>query len=120
MIRGGAAFGGIVGGLVTARLARSWDEPVMVVAGYARFFVIGLGFVNAPTFTTTFWIYVVLFGLTGFSRGHLSRCRRRRDRVEIRVTAADCGWSAKLLMRSSGRSCLRAPPTAGTSIGRAR
>ena len=66
VIRGSAAFGGIVSGLVIARFAGRWDAPVVMVAGYALFFVIGLGFVNAPTFTTTLWIYVVLFGLTGF------------------------------------------------------
>lgn len=66
LIRGSAAFGGIVSGLVIARFARRWDAPVVMVGGYALFFVIGLGFVNAPTFTTTLWIYVLLFGLTGF------------------------------------------------------
>lgn len=66
IIRGSAAFGGIVSGLVIARFAGHWDAPLVMVLGYALFFVIGLGFVNAPTFTTTLWIYVLLFGLTGF------------------------------------------------------
>jgi predicted MFS family arabinose efflux permease len=66
VIRGSAAFGGIVSGLMIARFASRWDAPLVMVVGYALFFVIGLGFVNAPTFTTTLWIYVVLFGLTGF------------------------------------------------------
>jgi MFS family permease len=66
VIRGSAAFGGIVSGLVIARFARRWDAALVMVGGYALFFVIGLGFVNAPTFTTTLWIYVLLFGLTGF------------------------------------------------------
>jgi Na+/melibiose symporter-like transporter len=66
VIRGSAAFGGIVSGLVIARFARRWDAALVMVGGYALFFVIGLGFVNAPTFTTTLWIYVVLFGLSGF------------------------------------------------------
>jgi len=66
VIRGSAAFGGIVSGLVIARFARHWDAPAVMVGGYALFFVLGLGFVNAPTFTTTLWIYIVLFGLTGF------------------------------------------------------
>lgn len=66
VIRGSAAFGGIVSGLLIARFAGRWDAPVVMVAGYALFFVIGLGFVNAPSFTTTLWIYIVLFGLTGF------------------------------------------------------
>jgi MFS family permease len=66
VIRGSAAFGGIVSGLVIARFAHRWDAPLVMVAGYALFFVIGLGFVNAPSFTTTLWIYVVLFALSGF------------------------------------------------------
>ena len=66
VIRGSAAFGGIVSGLLIARFAHGWDAPTMMVAGYALFFVVGLGFVNAPSFTTTLWVYVVLFGLTGF------------------------------------------------------
>jgi predicted MFS family arabinose efflux permease len=66
VIRGSAAFGGIVSGLVIARFAHGWDAPTVMVGGYALFFVVGLGFVNAPSFTTTLWIYVVLFGLTGF------------------------------------------------------
>lgn len=66
VIRGSAAFGGIVSGLFIARFARRWDAPAVMVVGYALFFVLGLAFVNAPTFTSTLWIYVVLFGLTGF------------------------------------------------------
>lgn len=66
LIRGSAAFGGIVSGLVIARYAQRWDPPLVMVAGYSLFFVVGLGFVNAPSFTTTLWIYIVLFGLTGF------------------------------------------------------
>jgi len=66
VIRGSAAFGGIVSGLVIARFAGGWDAPTVMVGGYALFFVVGLGFVNAPSFTTTLWVYVVLFGLTGF------------------------------------------------------
>jgi predicted MFS family arabinose efflux permease len=66
VIRGSAAFGGIVSGLVIARYARRWDAPTVMVVGYALFFLIGLAFINAPAVTTTLWIYVVLFGLTGF------------------------------------------------------
>ena len=66
VIRGSAAFGGIVSGLIIARFADGWDAPTVMVGGYALFFVVGLGFVNAPSFTTTLWVYVVLFGLSGF------------------------------------------------------
>lgn len=53
-------------GLVIARHAERWDAPLVMVTGYALFFVIGLGFVNAPSFTSALWIYVVLFALSGF------------------------------------------------------
>lgn len=66
LIRGSAAFGGIVSGLVIARLGRRWDPPLVMVAGYSLFFFVGLVFVNAPSVTTALWIYIVLFGLTGF------------------------------------------------------
>ncbi len=66
LIRGSAAFGGIVSGLVIARFAQRWDPPLVMVAGYSLFFVVGMAFVNAPSFTMTLWIYIVLFGLTGF------------------------------------------------------
>ena len=66
LIRGSAAFGGIVSGIVIARFADRWDAPVVMVVGYALFFALGLLFVNAPAFTTTLWVYLVLFGLTGF------------------------------------------------------
>jgi predicted MFS family arabinose efflux permease len=66
VIRGSAAFGGIISGLLIARFAQRWDAPLVMVTGYALFFVVGLTFVNAPAFTTTLWIYVVLFGLSGF------------------------------------------------------
>jgi MFS family permease len=66
VIRGSAAFGGIVSGLVIAKFAHRWDAPTVMVSGYALFFLVGLGFVNAPAFTTALWIYVVLFALSGF------------------------------------------------------
>ena len=66
LIRGSAAFGGIVSGLVIARFAGRLDPPLVMVVGYSLFFAVGLGFVNAPSFTTTLWIYILLFGLTGF------------------------------------------------------
>jgi predicted MFS family arabinose efflux permease len=66
LIRGSAAFGGILSGIIIARSAQRWDPPLVMVAGYSLFFVVGLAFVNAPSFTTTLWIYIVLFGLTGF------------------------------------------------------
>ncbi len=66
VIRGSAAFGGIVSGLVIARYGKHWPASVLMVGGYLLFGVVGLGFVNAPSFTTAMWIYIVLFALSGF------------------------------------------------------
>jgi MFS family permease len=66
LIRGSSAFGGIIAGLIIARVARRYHPAAVMVVGYASFGVIGLGFVNAPSLTTTFWVYLLLFGLTGF------------------------------------------------------
>jgi hypothetical protein len=66
VIRGMSAFGGIIAALVIGRRASRYDAAGLMVVGYAAFFVIGLGFVNAPPFTDALWIYLILFGLTGF------------------------------------------------------
>jgi predicted MFS family arabinose efflux permease len=66
LIRGMSAFGGIVAALVIARRASRFPPARLMVAGYAAFFVIGLLFVNAPPITDALWVYLILFGLTGF------------------------------------------------------
>jgi MFS family permease len=66
IIRAGAAFGGIAAALTISGVARRFNPAAVMVVGFLAFGVIGLGFVNAPSFTTDLWAYVVLFGLTGF------------------------------------------------------
>jgi MFS family permease len=66
LIRGMSAFGGIVAGLVIGKYASRHHPARLMVAGYLLFGVFALGFVNAPSFTTAFWVYLVLFGITGF------------------------------------------------------
>lgn len=66
VIRGSAALGGIVSGLIIARFGTQWSASALMVGGYLLFGIVGLGFVNAPAFTTTLWIYILLFALSGF------------------------------------------------------
>ncbi|MEZ5219234.1 MAG: MFS transporter [Ilumatobacteraceae bacterium] len=66
LIRGTSAFGGMVAAVVVGRVAKRFHPAQVMVVGYLSFFVIGLGFVNAVAVTTTFWVFLVLFGLTGF------------------------------------------------------
>ncbi len=66
VIRGSAAFGGLIAAALVARLATRFHPTAIMVAGFLSFGVIGLGFVNAPTVTTALWVYLVLFGLSGF------------------------------------------------------
>ncbi len=101
LIRGSAAFGGIVSGLVIARFAQRWDPPLVMVAGYSLFFVVGIAFVNAPSFTTTLWIYIVLFGLTGFPNV-TSQGRHQRHAPAARTARRDRPHVGAL--RSNGRA----------------
>lgn len=66
LIRGMAAFSGIVASLVIAQRASRYPPVRLMVVGYALFFVIGLLFVNAPAFTDALWVYLILFALSGF------------------------------------------------------
>lgn len=66
LIRGMAAFGGIVASLVIAQRASRYPPVRLMVVGYALFFAIGLLFVNAPPITDALWVYLILFALTGF------------------------------------------------------
>jgi MFS family permease len=66
VIRGMAAFGGIVAGLVISRHAKHHHPARLMVGGYLLFGLFAVGFVNAPPFTHALWVYLVLFGITGF------------------------------------------------------
>ena len=65
IIRGMAAFGGIVASLLVARRASRFAPTTLMAAGYLGFGVIGALFVNAPSVTRALWLYLVLFALTG-------------------------------------------------------
>ena len=66
LIRGMSAFGGIVAGLVIGRYARRHHPARLMVGGYLLFGLFALGFINAPPFTKQLWVYLLLFGITGF------------------------------------------------------
>lgn len=66
IIRGSSAFGGLLAAALVTRASNRYHPAAVMVAGFLSFGVIGLGFVNAPEFTTALWVYLVLFGLSGF------------------------------------------------------
>jgi predicted MFS family arabinose efflux permease len=66
VIRGMAAFGGLVAAALVTRVGGRAHPAAVMVAGFLAFGVVGFGFVNAPTVTTALWVYLVLFGLSGF------------------------------------------------------
>lgn len=66
MIRASSAFGGMIAAIVVARYAKRFHPAALMTVGYLSFCLIGYGFVNAPSFTTALWVYLVLFALTGF------------------------------------------------------
>lgn len=65
VIRGMAAFGGVVAALLVTRLARGTDPAALMMWGYLGMGAVAATFVNAPAITTTLWVYLVLFALTG-------------------------------------------------------
>jgi predicted MFS family arabinose efflux permease len=65
VIRAMSAFGGIVASLVIGRVAAKTGPARVMAGGYLLFAVLALVFVNAPSITTTLWVYLVLFALTG-------------------------------------------------------
>ena len=65
LIRAMAAFGGIVASLVVARTAKRRSALWMMAGGYLGLGAVAAVFVNTPLVTRAFWVYLVLFGLTG-------------------------------------------------------
>lgn len=66
VIRAMSAFGGIVASLVLGRVVVRIGPADIMAGGYLLFAVVAFLFVNAPSVTTAFWVYLVLFALTGF------------------------------------------------------
>jgi predicted MFS family arabinose efflux permease len=65
IIRGMAAFGGIAASVIVGRYARRVQPPTLMAAGYAGLGVVAFVFVNITTVTTTLWVFLILFALSG-------------------------------------------------------
>lgn len=65
IIRGMAAFGGIVAALIVPRWARKRAAPWLMMWGYLGLAASAALFINAPAVSTALWLYLVLFSLTG-------------------------------------------------------
>jgi MFS family permease len=65
IIRGCAAFGGLAASLLVIRVAKRTRPEKLMMWGYLSFAVIAALFINAPLVTRAFWLYLVLFALSG-------------------------------------------------------
>jgi predicted MFS family arabinose efflux permease len=66
IIRGCAAFGGLAASLLVIRVAKRTQPTTLMMWGYVSFAVVAALFINAPLVTRAFWVYMVLFALSGF------------------------------------------------------
>ncbi len=65
IIRGMAAFGGLVASTLVARNFKNVNPAKMMMWGYFGFWVIAFLFVNATFVTHALWVYLVLFAFSG-------------------------------------------------------
>ena len=65
IIRGTMAIGALAGSLFIGRLARRLHPEILYSAGLVGMGVVSLLFWNAPTVSTAFAVYIVLFALSG-------------------------------------------------------
>ncbi len=65
IIRGCAAFGGLVASVLITRAAKSVNPAYLMMWGYFGFALVGWTFINATFITTALGVYLVLFALTG-------------------------------------------------------
>ena len=72
VIRGAMAIGALAGSAVIARFAARLPSTLLFGVGLLGMGAISLVFWNTPTFTTTIWVYVVLFSLSGIPGAALS------------------------------------------------
>ena len=66
VIRGCAAFGGLVASVLITRAAKRANPAYLMMWGYLTFAIVGWLFINATFVTTALGVYLVLFALTGF------------------------------------------------------
>lgn len=65
VIRGCAAFGGLVASVLITRAAKRANPAYLMMWGYFSFALVGWTFINATFVTTALGVYLVLFALTG-------------------------------------------------------
>jgi Na+/melibiose symporter-like transporter len=65
VIHGSMAVGAIISAAVIAKYAGRFGPVTLLTAGYFGMGVISVAFWNAPNLTTTLWVYMVVFGLSG-------------------------------------------------------
>ena len=65
LIRGTMAIGSLVGSVIVARMAKKFSAESLFSVGLMGMGVVSLLFWNAPLVTTTIWVYIVLFALSG-------------------------------------------------------
>jgi MFS family permease len=66
IIRGMAAFGGIVASVLLGRLAKDADPVKLMMWGYIGLGVVAFVFINISVVTTALWVFLALFALSGF------------------------------------------------------
>lgn len=66
IIRGMAAFGGLVASLVITRAAKRANPAYLMLWGYLTFSLVGWTFINMTFVTTAMGLYLFMFALTGF------------------------------------------------------
>lgn len=72
LIRGAMAVGALLGSIAIARLARQISPTRLFAVGLLGMGCVSLVFWNAPAITTTLWVYMVLFSISGFPGAALS------------------------------------------------
>jgi MFS family permease len=65
LIRGTMAIGALIGAAIIKRASKRMDPLLLFTAGFVGMGLVSLLFWNAPYVTTTLWVYVVLFALSG-------------------------------------------------------
>ncbi len=66
VVRASSAIGGLLGAAAVGALAARIAPAHLMAGGYLLFCVVSFAFINAPPFTTAVWVYMVLYGATGF------------------------------------------------------
>jgi len=72
IIRGTMAIGALVGSALVARMANRVASTTLFGVGLVGMGAVSLLFWNAPMFTTTLWVYAVLFSVSGLPGAALS------------------------------------------------